>query len=240
MYTERFYRNWTESGRLKTFRVVAGESDLQIYAERELRLQALKALIDVRKRLCDHIAVNPRFLRSLIPVLTGSKDPFIREMEEAGKLWNTGPMAAVAGAIAQAVGEELLVHSPTVIVENGGDVWATSPSPLDFLVYPGEESPLSRGIPFSVDASGGIAVCTSSGKIGPSFSLGRADSVTAIHRNGAQADAAATSLANRIRGAKDVTRIVESVSAGRKLRGVLAVCGESIGIWGCIRLRKRA
>ena len=70
--------------------------------------------------------------------------------------------------------------------------------------------------------------------------MGRADSVTAIHRSGAIADAAATSLANRIRGASDVTKTVESVAAGRKLKGILAVCGESIGIWGQIRLNRGA
>lgn len=240
MYTERFYRNWTASGHLRTFRVVAGESDLQIYAEKELRKEALGALLSLRERLCRHIAQNPRFLRSLTPVETNSTDPFIRGMEQAGMEWGTGPMAAVAGAVAHAVGEELLKHTGTVIVENGGDVWACSENPLEFLIYPGEDSPLSSGIPFTVDASGGISVCTSSGRIGPSFSLGRADSVTAIHRNGATADAAATSLANRIRGAKDVTRTVESVAAGRKLKGILAVCGESIGIWGSIKLKRGA
>lgn len=240
MYTERFYRNWTESRSLETFRVVAGESDLQIYAEKQLRLEALAVLHDLRKRLCSHIAHNPRFLKTLAPLVTGTEDPFLREMEDAGKEWETGPMAAVAGAIAHGVGRELLNHSKTVIVENGGDVWAISSDPLEFLVYPGEDSPFSGGVPFTVDASRGVSVCTSSGKVGPSFSLGRADSVTAIHRNGAIADAAATSLANRIRGAKDVTRTVESVSAGRKLDGILAVCGESIGIWGGIKLRKRA
>jgi ApbE superfamily uncharacterized protein (UPF0280 family) len=240
MYTERFYRNWTRSGTLKTFRAVAGESDLQIYAESELRREALAALIDARIRLCRHIALNPRFLRALTPLVTATEDPMIREMEQAGKMWNTGPMAAVAGAIAQVVGEELLRYSGTVIVENGGDVWARSPGELEFLVYPGEDSPLSEGIHFRVDASMGVSVCTSSGKVGPSFSMGNADSVTAVHGRGAVADAAATSLANRIRGAKDVTGTVESVAAGRKLSGVLAVCGESIGIWGGIKLRRGA
>ncbi len=240
MYTERFYRNWTQSGGLATFRVVAGESDLQIYAEKDLRRVALSCLVGLRERLCSHIALNPLFLRSLTPVRSSSSDPLVRRMEDAGAKWNTGPMAAVAGAIAQAVGEELLSHSGTVIVENGGDVWARSPEPLDLLVYPGEASPLSSGIPFSVDASQGVSVCTSSGKVGPSFSLGRADSVTAIHPDGAQADAAATALANRIRGARDLTGVVESVAAIRELHGILAVCGESIGIWGGIRLRKEA
>jgi len=240
MYTERFYRNWVARKNLETFRVVAGESDLQIYAEKCLRKEALEALTDIRSRLHSHITRHPRFLRSLVPVETGSTDPFIRAMEEAGLEWNTGPMASVAGAVAHEVGRILLEKSKTVIVENGGDVWASAPEPLDFLVYPGEDSPLSGGIPFSVDACLGISVCTSSGKIGPSFSMGLADSVTAIHPCGATADAAATSLANRIRGASDVTRTIESVAASRKLKGILAVCGESIGIWGDIKLKKGA
>ena len=63
--------------------------------------------------------------------------------------------------------------------------------------------------------------------------------MTAIHPGGAWADAAATALANRIRGAADVTGVVDSVAAGRGLRGILAVCGESLGIWGDMKLGDR-
>ena len=238
MYTERFYRKWA-SPDLETFRVVLGESDLQIYAEKNLRRQALAVLADVRQVLQKHIKCNPLFKRSLSPVSSDSNNPFIKRMEEAGREWNTGPMAAVAGAIAEEVGTLLRTYSKTVIVENGGDVWACSPDPLEFLVYPGEHSPFSQGISFTVDASRGLALCTSSGKIGPSFSFGKADAVTAIHTCGASADAAATSLANRIRGESDVTRIVEEVALRRKLKAVIATCGDSIGIWGEIRLTER-
>lgn len=238
MYTERFYRKWTSSD-LKTFRVVLGESDLQIYAEKSLRNKALDTLSNIRQTLHEHIALNPIFQRSLSPITSGSSNPLISRMEEAGREWNTGPMASVAGAIAQEVGTHLLKHSKTVIVENGGDIWACSPKPLEFLIYPGDQSPLSRGISFTLDASQGISVCTSSGKIGPSFSLGRADAVTAIHSCAAAADAAATSLANRIRGESDVKRIVEEVACKRKLKGVIATCGDSIGIWGEIHLTER-
>ena len=41
-------------------------------------------------------------------------------MIEAGRKANVGPMAAVAGAIAEYVGRELLDFSPEIIVENGG------------------------------------------------------------------------------------------------------------------------
>ncbi len=240
MYTERFYRSWILSGRYESFRVVAGESDLQIYADSNLRKEALKVLKDVRGKLSTHIALYPEFLTSLVPVNTGTEDPFLQDMENAGKEWNTGPMAAVAGAIAQHVGEALLNYSDRVVVENGGDVWALSPYPVEMLVYPGEASPLSAGITFTVDGSQGISVCTSSGIVGPSFSFGKADSVTAIHRSGAVADAAATSLANRVQGASDITSAVEAVAVSRRLKGVLALCGDSLGIWGDIRLRKEA
>jgi len=240
MYTERFYRSWTSHNKLETFRVVSGESDLQIYADKVLRKKALEVLLDARRRLKEHINRHPLFLRSLAPVTTGTQDSFLICMEEAGAEWNTGPMASVAGAIAHHVGDALLGYSDTVVVENGGDIWARSKSPLDMLVYPGEDSPLSSGIPFSINAAEGVSVCTSSGKVGKSFSMGAADSVTAIHRKGAIADAAATSLANRIRGASDVTGTVDSVAAGRRLSGVIAVCGESIGIWGDIKLGKGA
>jgi len=240
MYTERFYRNWISFGHLESFRVVVGESDLQIYARKNLRPEALCILTSVRERLSLHIASHPLFLTSLTPVDTGTEDPFLRSMEQAGILWETGPMAAVAGAVAQHVGEALLKKTDTVIVENGGDVWARSPAPLEMLVYPGRDSPFSSGIHFTTDAADGIAVCTSSGKVGPSFSMGRADSVTALHQSGAVADAAATALANRIRGRTDVTAAVESVSASRRLSGILAVCSDSLGIWGDIKLRKEA
>ncbi|MCK5786113.1 MAG: UPF0280 family protein [Candidatus Sabulitectum sp.] len=240
MYTERFYRKWISSTpTLRTFRVVLGESDLQIYAEKDLRKEAVTVLTGIRQTLHEHITLNPLFKRSLAPVTSGSTDPFITGMEEAGREWNTGPMASVAGAIAQEVGRALLHYSSTVVVENGGDVWACSPVPVEFLVYPGEGSPFSNGINFTLDASQGVSVCTSSGKVGPSFSMGRADAVTAIHSCGARADAAATSLANRIRGESDVTRTVEEVACRRKLKGIIAACGESIGIWGDIHLTER-
>ena len=182
MYTERFYRKWiSSSSPLKTFRVVQGESDLQIYAEKDLRKEAVSILTNVRRTLNEHITLNPLFQRSLTPLVSSSTQALISRMEEAGREWNTGPMASVAGAIAQEVGTHLLKHSGTVIVENGGDIWACSPAPVEFLVYPGERSPFSQGISFTLKASQGISVCTSSGTVGPSFSLGRADAVTAIH-----------------------------------------------------------
>ena len=44
----------------------------------------------------------------------------VQQMLRAGQAANVGPMAAVAGAIAEFVGEALA--SPEVIIENGGDL----------------------------------------------------------------------------------------------------------------------
>ncbi len=73
MYTERFYRSWTAGNGLESFRVVSGESDLQIYAEKCLRKRH-GLLEDIRARLRDHISRHPVFLRSMVPVETGTRD----------------------------------------------------------------------------------------------------------------------------------------------------------------------
>ena len=44
----------------------------------------------------------------------------------AGHKADVGPMAAVAGAIAEYVGKDLLQYSRNVIVENGGDIFIES------------------------------------------------------------------------------------------------------------------
>lgn len=108
------------------------------------------------------------------------------------------PMAAVAGAVADEVLEALLFGNmlDKAYVNNGGDIAV--------FVAPGES--LSAGIvdnclipeinaALRVEAPCGIAT---SGWRGRSQSLGIADAVTAIARDAAAADAAATLIANAV------------------------------------------
>jgi ApbE superfamily uncharacterized protein (UPF0280 family) len=157
-------------------------------------------------------------------------------MAEAGREWRVGPMAAVAGVVAEAVGRDLLEECETVIVENGGDVFVRSAEPVTFALYAGERSPFRDRVAFRVDADRGAGVCTSSGVVGPSLSLGRADAVVVVAADTAQADAAATAIANRIERPVDVDRAVEDVAARGALDGLIACMGDRIGLWGQLEL----
>ena len=147
-------------------------------------------------------------------------------------------MAAVAGAVAQEVGKRLSQSCETVIVENGGDVYARTGNarPLRLALYAGEDSPFSDRVGFEVDASNGIGVCTSSGRVGPSLSFGCADAVVAIADDTAEADAAATAIANQIQKPADVDAAVTAARESGRLRGLIACVGDRLGVWGDIEL----
>ena len=65
-----------------------------------------------------YIALYPGFATALTPWHSPIPAPtIIADMIKAGEITGVGPMAAVAGAIAQYVGKGLLAHSDEVIVE---------------------------------------------------------------------------------------------------------------------------
>jgi hypothetical protein len=145
-------------------------------------------------------------------------------------------MAAVAGAIAELVGRDLLSRSKQVIVENGGDVFVRTRQPVIMGIYAGS-SPLSRHIGLRVGGGGTpVGVCTSSGTIGHSLSLGAADAVCVVSPNCALADAAATAIGNRVNSAADIS---EAIAFGRgigNVEGVVIIVGGRIGCWGAVEL----
>lgn len=200
----------------------------------------MTALKQVRKEIEDHIVAHPEFATSLSPLDAATGDPpVVSAMISAGLAWNVGPMAAVAGAVSEFVGRALLEKTGTVLVENGGDIFALSPKPVRFGLYAGEDSPFHNALNFEMDAKRGIGICTSSGKVGPSLSFGKADAVVAIHRNAAFADAAATALANQIQTPADVAFVVETEKERGLLDGLIACCGDQLGLWGDFELIKQ-
>lgn len=239
MYDTRFYRNWVTAHGLTGFEVRLKESDLYILAEKDLSEPALEQLKAVRAEIELYATRDTGFLNDLAPRKPLLDAPeIIRAMVRAGERWRVGPMAAIAGAVAEAVGKKISEKSGKVIVENGGDVFALSPDPVKFALYAGEESPFAGKVRFRVDASAGIGVCTSSGVVGPSYSLGRADAVVAISPCAADADAAATAIANRIHTPDDVGRVVEEEKNLSRLDGLIACKGDRIAFFGNLELVK--
>jgi len=140
-YQERTYRHRVHAKDLKSFQVVVGETDLWVCAESDLTKQVRDLVLMFRYQLESHIKHHSGFLTSLKPL---DDDPYappiVRDMIRSTKKASVGPMAAVAGAIAQWVGESLLELSDQVIVENGGDIYLTAKRPVTVSIFAGDSS----------------------------------------------------------------------------------------------------
>jgi len=234
-YWERTYRRQVEPD-LAIFLAQVAETDLQIGAERPLAAEAAAEIHRCREPLERYVAAHPGFLAALAPWECGPEaPPIVARMCEAGRLAGVGPMAAVAGAIAECVGRGLLAYTQEVIVENGGDIFLVSRRPRRIRIFAGR-SPLSDRMAVVLPATAGLGVCTSSGTVGPSLSFGQADAATVISENAALADAAATALGNRVHSAADLEPALEAVSSIEGVLGALAIVGDRLGAWGQVEL----
>ncbi len=239
MYEERTYRNLVKTDDLVKFEVLFKETDLLIRAERDLSKEARESVLKYRRQLETYIAVNPEFQRSLVPL---SDDPYapeiVREMIRTSRAAHVGPMAAVAGAIAESVSKDLLKLSNEVIVENGGDIYLATSKQRTIGIYAGD-SPLSFKIGMLISPEETpLGVCTSSGTVGPSLSFGKADAACVLSKSAALADAAATAVGNVV---KDKEDIESGLRVGKEIagvQGILIVVKEKMGVWGNIKLAR--
>ncbi|MBM4288681.1 MAG: UPF0280 family protein [Deltaproteobacteria bacterium] len=235
--TLRTYRTRMVRERLMGFEIKIYQTDLMILAERDLRQEATAVVHQERRRLEHYIAQHPGFLESLTPWPEDPlAPPLVKDMIRAAAQVQVGPMAAVAGAIAAAVGRELLHHSTEVIVENGGDIFLKLGEPATVALWAGR-SPLSLKVGLRIPAAQmPLGVCTSSGTVGHSLSLGRAEAACVLAGDTALADAAATALGNRIKQPGDITAALEWLGSINGLLGGVAICGDKLGAWGEVEL----
>lgn len=233
MYEQRTYRNFIKNDHLVPFQVTVKETDLWICANRLLADEAKEAALTVRGYLESYIEIYPQFLKTLVPWHVKGPTPLIvKEMADAGALAGVGPMAAVAGAVAGAVGRELMTYSDEVIVENGGDIFVKLNHPFICGIAAGK-SPLNMRFGIQLDATKApIGVCTSSATVGHSLSFGKADAVCVVSSSCALADAAATAICNRVGSEKEIH---QAINAGKSIDGVTAivvVINDKVGFWG--------
>ncbi|NQT05965.1 MAG: UPF0280 family protein [Candidatus Omnitrophica bacterium] len=231
------YRDWVKSDDLVKTRVTYKETDLYIMADRELKEDALKAVKKYRGKIERYIASRPEFKDSLRPIGVEKDAPLIiRRMAKAGKLAGVGPMAAVAGAVAEFVGNDLLKSSKNVIVENGGDIFIKSLKKRRFGVFAGD-SPLTGKLTFEIIADNTpLGVCTSSGTVGPSLSYGKADAACIISKDTALADAVATETGNKVKSAQDIEKAIDFARSIPGITGAIVIVGERFASWGNIKL----
>ena len=236
-YTERSYRNRTSLRGMVSFNVAVKETDLWIKADRKLEKESMDLVLDCRHKIESYIKFHPEFFTTLTPY---PKDIYatmiVRTMiEEAGKS-GVGPMASVAGAIAEYVGNGLLNISEQVIVENGGDIYIKANRPVTVSIFAGK-SPLSEKIGLVIPSDNmPVGVCSSSGKVGHSLSMGRADAVCIVSLSTALADGAATSIGNRINSKKDLENVADWAGEIGEILGGVAIIDDGMATWGDIEL----
>ena len=237
MYQPRTYRRWIKDDDLVSFNVVVRETDLYIRAASNLKAVAKEAVIKYRTLLEDYIESHPLFLHSLEPCTVENDAPeIVRQMAQSAGTVGVGPMAAVAGAIAEVVGRDLLAYSPEVIVENGGDIFMKVLQTKLTGVYAGE-SQFTGKIALEINPEETpLGICTSSGTVGYSLSLGAADAVIVLSHSTALADAAATAIGNKVVTADDIDTVIEQIKAVPGLVGAIIIKGSRMGMWGNFKL----
>ena len=126
-YEERTYRSLINRDNLTSYTAKIAESDLFISSDTNLQDQALKSLAKHRHALETYIKNHRDFRTSLLPVAEDAlAPPIIRDMMRKAKICGVGPMAGVAGAVAEFVANDLLHLTDNLIVENGGDIFLKS------------------------------------------------------------------------------------------------------------------
>jgi ApbE superfamily uncharacterized protein (UPF0280 family) len=238
-HMERTYRNFLTDRIYSRYSVKISETDLYVMTDSDLRDNAYQSALRYRAQIEEYIRYHPEFKTSLMPLPIDNLAPdIVKEMLEAAKTAGVGPMASVAGAIAEQVGKDLLACSYNVIVENGGDIYMNVKDDISIGIFAGD-SPLSGKIALRVAAAEmPLGLCTSSGTIGHSLSFGVADAVCIKSQSAALADAAATSVGNLIRKKSDVTKGLDRAMAIKGVLGVLIVTGDTLAIQGSMELRR--
>jgi ApbE superfamily uncharacterized protein (UPF0280 family) len=238
----RSYRARHEAKDLHYFQVSLKETDLFIGVDKSSYSDSLpewcaRQVRRLRGDLETYIDIHPDFRSAFVPLALSPGAPALA-LTMAQAAWQTGvgPMAAVAGAIAQALGEKLRHQVNEVVVENGGDIYLSSSVDRMVSVLAGH-SKFSGKIAVRVEAGESpLGICTSSGTVGPSVSMGKADAVLVKGSNAALADAAATGAANLIQTEHDLMAAIDYVKSIPGLSGILAIKGDRLAAWGKIEI----
>jgi len=238
-YIKRDYRRAVGAADFSTFQVKVRETDLLIMAPADVHGPAYDLVRQYRNQLENYINHNPSFQSSLRPLCFDRlAPPIVKDMLKASAAAGVGPMAAVAGAVAEYVGSGLLAEAgiDEVVVENGGDIFLHRREDCRIAIFAGP-SPLSNKVGVKVKAAAmPMGVCTSSASVGHSLSFGTADAVTVLAAGTALADAAATRLCNEVGRDSPLSQALDAAQEISGIRGVVIIRGEDIGAWGEIEL----
>jgi ApbE superfamily uncharacterized protein (UPF0280 family) len=193
---------------------------------------AKQAIRTHRHSLERFIALNPFFRFALEPVDDFVSEPpeIVRRMLDASSAANVGPMAAVAGVIADLAVEAMVEGGASyAIVDNGGDIALASDRDVAVGIY-GGAAPF-EDLAFRIKPSRFLGICTSSATVGPSISFGTADVACVVAETACLADAAASTLGNL---STDLQAAFAALKDIRGVFGALLIVDDKLVTWGAL------
>ncbi len=244
-YKERSYRSRFSGDERHWFCVKFLESDLWIGVDNGSYHASMEAdtyamLVDLRRTMDAYLLMDPGYKAALVPYDAGLEAPTIlKDMSRVSHKTGIGPMSAVAGAVALRVADFIKgkFNVKEVIVENGGDIYADANSDMDISVFAGQ-SPLSEKVGLHIPAAAfPCGICTSSGTVGPSLSMGRADAMMIVCRDVLLADSYATAFANRIQTVNDLQPVINRIQNTSEILGALAIKSDQLAVCGQFEIR---
>lgn len=234
-YQRRFYRGRISGRDLYAAQIGIKDTDLQVRTDKPIDRRLFKNKIGFYRRQIEHyISKDSRFLTNLKPIAVELEAPLIvKEMSRAAKKANVGPMAAVAGAIAQFLGRDLLRSGyRDVIIENGGDIFLKITKPRLVGIYAGR-SKLWNRLSLKIEpADTPMGICTSSGTIGHSLSFGCADNAVILSKNTVLADAVATACANLVQSPEQLSNALDFARSIKGVLGAVIILKRQLVSWG--------
>ncbi len=233
MYKKRFYRTNIYNGDLVAFQARYFESNLLVYAHSNLSGITSEYLRRFHGQVNNYCQSHPEFEKSLHPVkIDGSSPKIIRTMYKASMRAGVGPMATVAGAIAEAVGQKLLEHSREIIIENGGDIFIAVSKARKIGIFAGIGNVYNRLILNIKPDQSPCGICTSSGQFGHSLSLGKTCATIIISKSSALADGYATAFGNMVNNDDDIDPALKSARRKKDINGIIIITSTKMAAYG--------
>ncbi len=194
--------------------------------------RAKEAIRTHRHQLEHFIGLNSFFQYALEPVddYVGPLPEIVRRMMVAARAAGVGPMASVAGVIADLAVEAMVAGGASyAIVDNGGDIALSTDREVIVGIYAGDSAFCNLG--FRVTPTPFCGICTSSATVGPSISFGTADVACVVAETACLADAAASTLGNMSAHPNEAFETLKNIHG---VNGALLIVDNTLATWGAL------
>jgi len=212
-------------------------SDLFIVSNQDISLKILPVLFDFYRIIEKFIESHPSFAKTFNPYTLSNDFPsIIKKMCTDSAVFNVGPMASVAGAVCEYLAGELSKNNPYLAIENGGDIYIKSSKDITaglFVKNKYFKDNLKIKIKKKILPCG---IAASSGTLGHSLSLGKADLAAVVCRSAILADSAATAACNMVKTKNDIEKVINHFKDFKEIEGLVLIKDDKIGLYGNIEL----